>query len=358
MSEPAAESSIRLSDFDYDLPPERIAQHPIEPRDASRLLVVDRQTGTLAHRTMRDLPSLLAAGDLLVANNTRVLPARLHGVKAETGGKVEVLLLRKEADGSWAALARPAKRLPPGTVIRVPARPDASTDAPSLTIVIEERQAAGEVRVRLPEEGRVALADYGEVPLPPYIRAPLADAERYQTVYAAVTGSAAAPTAGLHVTTRLLDELRADGVGWAELTLHVGLDTFRPVEVDDPRQHHIHREWCEVPASTVSAVAATKQRGHRVVAVGTTAARTLETLGRDNPSLEPGDFARMTDLFILPGHDWRTVDGLLTNFHLPKSTLLMLVSSLAGRDLMLRAYREAVAEGYRFYSFGDAMLIL
>ena len=349
---------VRLADFDYDLPSDRIAQRPLEPRDASRLLVVDRRAGRFLHRTVRDLPSLLAAGDLLVANNTRVLPARLRGTRADTGGKVELLLLRKEADGTWAALARPVKKLPAGTTILVPPRGETSNSAPPLTILVEERLTGGEVRVRLPDEGRVMLADYGETPLPPYIRAPLADAERYQTVYASVSGSAAAPTAGLHVTPRLLGELRARGIEWSELTLHVGLDTFRPVEVDDPRQHHIHREWCEVPEVTVAAVRAARGRGNRVIAVGTTAARTLETLGRDRPGLEPGDFAAMTDLFILPGHRWRVVDGLLTNFHLPKSTLLMMVSSLAGRDLMLRAYREAMAEGYRFYSFGDAMLIL
>ena len=349
---------VRLADFDYDLPPERITQHPLEPRDASRLLVVDRRAGRFQHRTVRDLPSLLAPGDLLVANNTRVLPARLRGTRADTGGKVELLLLRKEADGTWAALARPVKKLPAGAAILVPPRGGASSSATPLTILVEERLTGGEVRVRLRDEGRVTLADYGETPLPPYIRAPLADAERYQTVYASVSGSAAAPTAGLHVTPRLLEELRARGIGWSELTLHVGLDTFRPVEVDDPRQHHIHREWCEAPAATVVAVRAARVRGNRVIAVGTTAARTLETLGRDRPELEPGDFSAMTDLFILPGHRWRVVDGLLTNFHLPKSTLLMMVSSLAGRDLMLRAYREAMAEGYRFYSFGDAMLIL
>lgn len=349
---------VRLADFDYDLPPDRIAQHPLEPRDASRLLVVDRRTGRFLHRTVRDLPSLLDPGDLLVANNTRVLPARLHGVRADTGGKVELLLLRKESDGTWAALARPVKKLPSGSAITVPPRSDAPAGAASLTILVEERLTGGEVRVRLPDEGRVTLADYGETPLPPYIRAPLTDAERYQTVYASVSGSAAAPTAGLHVTPRLLDELRSHGIEWSELTLHVGLDTFRPVEVDDPRQHHIHREWCEVPVGTVAAVSAARGRGNRVVAVGTTAARTLETLGRDRPALGPGAFTAMTDLFILPGHRWRVVDGLLTNFHLPKSTLLMMVSSLASRELILRAYREAMAEGYRFYSFGDAMLIL
>jgi S-adenosylmethionine:tRNA ribosyltransferase-isomerase len=348
---------LTLADFDYDLPTELIAQTPLEPRDAARLLVVDRSTATLHHAMVRDLADWLGSGDLLVANNSRVLPARLHGVKRDTGAKIELLLLRKEADGAWAALARPAKKLKPGVEIVVPPHPQASGTRRDLVATVEAVGDEGEVRVRLADENSIALADFGETPLPPYIRTPLADAERYQTVYASAPGSAAAPTAGLHFTPALLARLRDAGLGWAEVTLHVGLDTFRPVTEERIAAHRIHREWCEVSDATARAVAATKARGGRAVAIGTTAARTLETLGRDWNPERPAGMTTMSDVFITPGFEWTIVDAMLTNFHLPRSTLLMMISSFAGRDLTRRAYDAAIAAAYRFYSFGDAMLI-
>jgi S-adenosylmethionine:tRNA ribosyltransferase-isomerase len=350
--------SLTVSDFDYDLPPELIAQTPIEPRDAARLLVVDRPTGTLHHAMVRDLADWLRPGDLLVANNSRVLPARLRGTKRDTGAKVELLLLRKDADGAWTALARPAKKLKSGVEIVVPPRPDAAPETRDLVVAVESVGDEGETRVRLADEARVTLADYGETPLPPYIRAPLADAERYQTVYASAPGSAAAPTAGLHFTPDLLARLREAGLGWAEVTLHVGLDTFRPVTEERIEAHRIHREWCSVSDETAHAIAETKAHGGRVVAIGTTAARTLETLGRSWNPERPAGMTTMSDLFITPGYAWTIVDAMLTNFHLPRSTLLMMIASFAGRDLTRRAYDDAIAARYRFYSFGDAMLIL
>ncbi|HET7092523.1 MAG TPA: tRNA preQ1(34) S-adenosylmethionine ribosyltransferase-isomerase QueA, partial [Thermomicrobiales bacterium] len=281
----------------------------------------------------------------------------LHGVKRDTGAKIELLLLRKEADGAWTTLARPAKKLKPGVEIVIPPHPDSAGRAADLVAVVEAIGDEGEVRVRLADEERIALADYGDTPLPPYIRTPLANAERYQTVYASAPGSAAAPTAGLHFTPELLARLRAAGIGWAEVTLHVGLDTFRPVTEERIEAHRIHRDWCTVSDETARALAATKARGGRVVAIGTTAARTLETLGRTWNPERPVGLTTMSDLFVTPGYDWTVVDAMLTNFHLPRSTLLMMISSFAGREPTRRAYETAIAAGYRFYSFGDAMLI-
>jgi S-adenosylmethionine:tRNA ribosyltransferase-isomerase len=344
---------IRLSDYDYELPPELIAQQPIEPRDAARLLVLDRRTGRIEHRIFREIGDYLQPGDLLVVNDSRVLPARLFGRRG-TGGQVELLLLQARGDGRWEALARPARRLRPGEVLTILPRESGLAGPAPATIL--ERLEEGRVLVQLPAQVLDALDRYGHVPLPPYIRQALRDPERYQTVYARELGSVAAPTAGLHFTPELLERLQRLGVGLARVTLHVGLGTFKPVQVEDVRQHRMHAEWYHVPAETLSAIRSTRERGHRVVAVGTTSARTLESIS--DRLDEPGDLTGWTDLFIVPGHRWRVVDALITNFHLPRSTLLLLVCSFAGRELVFRAYREAVERGYRFYSFGDATLIL
>lgn len=349
----SASGTLRTSDFDYDLPQELIAQTPLDRRDRSRLLVLDRSTGACTHAVFARLADFLAAGDLLVANNSRVIPARLYGQREATGGRVELLLLRQEGDG-WSALARPARKLRPGARLVFPARAAGAGDA---IAVVTAQRGDGEITVRFEAGADAHLADYGVAPLPPYIRERLEDEERYQTVYASRAGSAAAPTAGLHFTQAMVTQLQTLGIGWAEVTLHVGLDTFRPIAVEDVREHHIHQEWCEVSQSAADEIAACRRRGNRVVAVGTTACRTLETLGRVWDDDEPRGFAGLTDEFIVPGHDWKIVDALLTNFHLPRSTLLMLVSALAGREAILTAYAEAVERHYRFFSFGDAMLI-
>ena len=339
--------TIRTSDFDYDLPPELIAQRPIEPRDHARLLVVRRTDGSLAHRRFLDLPGLLEAGDLLIVNDSRVIPARLHARKS-TGGAVELLLLRRAESGWWLALARPSRRLRPGSFLSI------EGGGRSYGIELGMRRDDGLFEVRLEDEALIAAC--GEAPLPPYIHEPLADPERYQTVYAREEGSAAAPTAGLHFTPGLMERLASHGVELTYVTLHVGLDTFRPVEADDPREHHIHTEYAVLPSETAQAIARARERGSRVVAVGTTSVRTLESAAREDGKVEAyrGD----TGLMILPGHAFRAVDTMITNFHLPRSTLLMLVSAFAGKELIDAAYAEAVRERYRFYSFGDAMLLL
>ncbi|MDQ2652593.1 MAG: tRNA preQ1(34) S-adenosylmethionine ribosyltransferase-isomerase QueA [Chloroflexota bacterium] len=352
-SQSAAPGQLRTADFDYDLPPELIAQTPLDRRDASRLLVLDRVSGEMTHAAFSDLPAFLNPGDLLVANNSRVIPARLYGQREATGGSVELLLLRQEGT-EWSALARPARKLKPGERLVFPGR---SPGVAAAVVDVITQRGEGEITVRFEGGTDSRLDDYGVAPLPPYITERLDDAERYQTVYASQAGSAAAPTAGLHFTQELVTRLRALGVGWAEVTLHVGLDTFRPIAVENVEEHHIHQEWCEVSQATADEIAACRLRGKRVVAVGTTAARTLETLGRTWSDDDPRGISGMTGEFIVPGHDWKMVDALLTNFHLPRSTLLMLVSALAGRDAILTAYAEAVKRQYRFFSFGDAMLI-
>jgi S-adenosylmethionine:tRNA ribosyltransferase-isomerase len=343
--------------FDYHLPSELIAQQPLPERDASRLLVVDRAAGALRHQTFRDLPDLLSPGDLLVVNRSRVLPARLLGRRVQ-GGAAEVLLVRAhhDEDGLWDALVRPGRRLRPGDEVEV---------AEDLSVRIEARKGpgpeAGPLRtVRLlARNGDLAatLERYGHVPLPPYIRRPdaPADRERYQTVYAREAGSVAAPTAGLHFTPALLEALRGRGIERAEIVLHVGPGTFRPVEVEDVADHRVDPETFVIPPETAEAVARTRARGGRVVAVGTTATRALETAAANGAS---GPGADETALVIVPGHRFRVVDGLVTNFHLPRSSLLLLVAAFAGRERILVAYAEAVRERYRFYSYGDAMLIL
>lgn len=346
-------TDLNLADFDYDLPASLIAQAPLAARDDSRLLVLDRESRSTHHSAISDLASWLAPGDLLVANNSRVIPARLRGNRVPSGGSVEVLLLRLEG-GVWSALARPAKRLRPGTRLEFPS---SVPSVPAALAVIETNLGGGEVQIRFDDRADERLEAYGEMPLPPYVTRPLADGERYQTVYASLPGSAAAPTAGLHFTRELIATLQRNGIGWVEVTLHVGLDTFRPVTEERIEDHQIHREWCAVSGEAAEAIADCRRRGSRVVAVGTTAARTLETLGRRWSDEDPAGFSGFTNLFIIPGHHWTIVDALLTNFHLPRSTLLMLVSALAGRDVVLAAYEEAARVGYRFYSFGDAMLI-
>lgn len=351
--EPDDRNHVRMADYDYDLPKELIAQVPLEDRSASRLLVLDRDSGAIAHTRFTELPDRLRPGDLLVFNDSRVIPARLR-IRRGTGGSGELLLLRQESGGAWVALGRPAKRLHEGeevVVLHV-----GEGEAGSATIL--GRDEHGLIRVRLGETVAADLDAYGAVPLPPYITAELRDRERYQTVYSHERGSAAAPTAGLHFTDVMMERLRERGVDLAFVTLHVGLDTFRPVTEDFAEEHEIHTEWCSVPEETVAAIVACRERGGRVIAVGTTSARTLETYGQRVERGERGAFSGPTGIYITPGYRWTMIDGLFTNFHLPKSTLMLMVSALAGRDAIMRAYREAIDERYRFYSFGDAMLIV
>jgi S-adenosylmethionine:tRNA ribosyltransferase-isomerase len=341
---------MRTADFDYDLPPELIAQTPLERRDASRLLVLDRASGAIAHTSVERLPDFLRPGDVLVANNSRVRAARLNAVKVDTGGKVELLLLRPLADGSWEALAKPARRLRPGTSL--------VAEGSAHQIDVIDRGDEGLVHLAIPPDLLTDLDRLGTVPLPPYIHERLEDPERYQTIYASVPGSAAAPTAGLHFTPALIEKLRLHGVEWVEVTLDIGLDTFRPVTAEAIEDHVMHSEVCRVDSNAAVAIGNTKSNGGRVIALGTTAARTLETAGAIWGESDPFAFETATRIFISPGYEWKIVDGLFTNFHLPKSTLLMMVSALAGRETILHAYQEAIRERYRFFSFGDAMLIL
>ena len=368
---------MRTSDFDYPLPPELVAQTPAEPRDSSRLLVLDRATGRTEHRRFTNILEYLRPGDLMVFNQSRVIPARLFGTRDDNGGRVEFLLLRREGEGVWEALARPGRRLRPGaTVTIIPPREERPHSNPSSvgegtppTVEILESRPNGVKAVRLSSEE--AIDGMGHMPLPPYIRHALDDPERYQTVYARQPGSAAAPTAGLHFTPELLSRIRDAGVETAFVTLHVGLDTFRPVQGEDPSAHHIHTERYSLDADAADALNRARAAGRRVIAVGTTSVRVLEQAaadaakdGRDGFRPVEGD----AGIYILPGHSFRAVDAMLTNFHLPRSTLLMLVSAFAqhgtggttdeGREMMLGVYAEAVRLRYRFYSFGDAMLIV
>jgi len=338
---------VRTDDFDYVLPPERIAQRPIRPRDHSRLLVLDRTTGRIEHARFDDLPSFLRPGDMLVLNETRVLAARLRAHKLPTGGRCEILLLRREGGRTWEAWVG-GRGLAPGRRLQVEGGP---------TAAIEADLGGSRRRIRFDEPISPLLERIGAMPVPPYVRAPLEDPDDYQTVFGHVLGSAAAPTAGLHFTPELLDRLHASGVLQGFVTLHIGLDTFAPVEEDDPSRHPIHTEWCRLPEATASQLREVKATSSRVIAVGTTSVRTLESAGRDAAGEIPA-FAGPTDLYILPGFEFRVVDALLTNFHLPRSTLLMLVSAFAGRERILSTYEIAIREGYRFYSFGDAMLIV
>ncbi len=343
-------SFMKTSDFDYNLPESFVAQTPVEPRDSSRLLVLHRDTGEVEHRIFREVVKYLRKGDLLVLNQTRVIPARIYARKA-TGGRVELLLLRRHDQLTWEALVG-GKGLTVGKTIQV-------EDGPQAEIVSELNGL--ERLIRFVEPIEPFFPKVGNVPLPPYIHEKLSDPERYQTVYARDPGSAAAPTAGLHFTPRLLQDLQKQGVKIAYVTLHVGLDTFAPVTEGRPEDHKIHTEWCDLPLETAELINKAREKGGRIIAVGTTCVRTLESASRYSylgrfPRIAP--YSDQTDLYILPGFRFTLVDALITNFHLPKSTLLMLVSAFAGRERILQTYEFAKREGYRFYSFGDAMLIL
>ena len=345
---------MHTSDFDYNLPPHLIAQTPVEPRDSSRLLTLDRATGRVEHRRFPDILEYLRTGDLMVFNRSRVIPARLRGRRAGTGGRVELLLLRRQSPGVWEALGRPGRRLQPGVRVLI----DSTGSGVALEVEILESNPQGTKLVRLSSEH--GIDQLGETPLPPYIHEKATDPERYQTVYAADPGSVAAPTAGLHFTNSLLERVQRMGVEQAFVTLHIGLDTFRPVQGEDPTQHHIHTEYYEVSGEATNSINRARQEGRRIVAVGTTSVRVLEQAALRMEENGQGELAEVRDqaeLFILPGHRFRMVDAMVTNFHLPRSTLLMLVSAFAGREPVLQAYREAIQEEYRFYSFGDCMFI-
>ena len=339
---------MKKTDFYFDLPEELIAQTPIPERDHSRLLVLDRVTGEIEHRHFYDLPMYLREGDCLVLNDSRVLPARLLGCR-RSGGSIELVLLRDLGEGKWECLSRPGRKTKPGTELVFGDR--------ELSATVLDVAEGGNRIVQFHYEGIFleVLERLGKMPLPPYIKEELQDAERYQTVYSRELGSAAAPTAGLHFTNELLDEIRARGVEICTVTLHVGLGTFRPVKEEEIEDHEMHSEFCVIPEETARIVTETKTRGGRVIAVGTTSCRTLESFSRENGTLAAA--SGWTNIFIYPGYRFKCVDALVTNFHLPESTLIMLVSALAGREKILEAYRTAVEERYRFFSFGDAMFI-
>ena len=341
---------MKTSDFFYDLPEELIAQDPLEDRTASRLLVLNRETGAIEHKIFSDVIDYLNEGDCLVINNTRVIPARLIGEKEGTGGKVEVLLLKRRANDVWETLVKPGKKLRPGARVTFG---DGRLKAEILEIAEE-----GNRLVRFYYEGifEEILDSLGEMPLPPYITHKLEDKEMYQTVYAKYDGSAAAPTAGLHFTKELLSKIEEKGIKIASITLHVGLGTFRPVKVDDVNNHHMHTEWYEVNAEAAEIINETKRNGGRVICVGTTSCRTIESVADENGYMKAK--TGETDIFIYPGYKFKVMDGLITNFHLPESTLVMLVSAFAGKENVLSAYETAVKEKYRFFSFGDAMILI
>lgn len=341
---------MKTSDFFYDLPEELIAQDPLEDRTASRLLVLNRETGAVEHKIFSDVIDYLNDGDCLVINNTRVIPARLIGEKEGTGGKIEVLLLKRRANDVWETLVKPGKKLRPGARVTFG---DGRLKAEILEIAEE-----GNRLVRFYYEGifEEILDSLGEMPLPPYITHKLEDKEMYQTVYAKFDGSAAAPTAGLHFTKELLSKIEEKGIKIASITLHVGLGTFRPVKVDDVNNHHMHTEWYEVNAEAADIINETKRNGGRVICVGTTSCRTIESVADENGYMKAK--TGETDIFIYPGYKFKVMDGLITNFHLPESTLVMLVSAFAGKENVLAAYETAVKERYRFFSFGDAMILI
>ncbi len=340
---------MNVKDFYYDLPQELIAQDPLEDRSGSRLMVLDKNTGAIEHRHFRDLLEYLRPGDCLVINNTKVIPARLYGVKEDTGAHVEILLLKRKENDIWETLARPGKKVRPGTILSFG---DGLLKAEVLEVVED-----GNRMIQFHYDGifEEILDQLGQMPLPPYITHELKDKNRYQTVYAKYEGSAAAPTAGLHFTEELLDEVRAMGVEIAEVTLHVGLGTFRPVKVENVQDHHMHSEYYMISPEAAEKINRTKTSGGRIISVGTTSTRTLESAADVDGHIEAK--SGWTDIFIYPGYTFKVIDGLITNFHLPESTLIMLVSALAGREHVLAAYEEAVREKYRFFSFGDAMFI-
>lgn len=340
---------MSVKDYDYDLPKELIAQDPLEDRSSSRLMVLDKTTGEIEHRIFKDITNYLRPGDCLVLNNTKVIPARLYGVKEGTEAKIEILLLKRNADDVWETLVKPGKKAKPGT-----------------KIIFGEGLLVGEVIDIVEEGNRLIKFHYdgifeeildklGQMPLPPYITHQLQDKNRYQTVYAKYDGSAAAPTAGLHFTPELLEKVKAMGVDIAEVTLHVGLGTFRPVKEENVLEHHMHSEFYMVSKEAADKINHAKDTGNRIIAVGTTSTRTLESASDENGRMK--ETSGWTEIFIYPGYQFKVIDGLITNFHLPESTLVMLVSALAGREHVLNAYKEAVKDKYRFFSFGDAMFI-
>lgn len=341
---------MNVEEFDYDLPESLIAQTPLKDRDQSRLLVLGRNSGNIEHKHFKDVINYLKTGDTLVLNDTRVMPARLFGLKEETGAKVEMLMLTRIENNDWEVLLKPAKRIKVGNKLFF-------GEGKIIAECIEELDQGGRI-MRLHYEGILEerLNELGEMPLPPYIKERLDDPDRYQTVYAKESGSAAAPTAGLHFTDELLDEIRAKGINIAFITLHVGLGTFRPVSVEDINDHEMHSEYYQMTQETANLLNQTKKEGHRIISVGTTSTRTLETIRRDYNEFVA--VSGWTDIFIYPGFTYKAIDGLITNFHLPKSTLVMLVSAFSSRENILSAYKEAVKLEYRFFSFGDAMLII
>ena len=341
---------MKTHDFYYDLPKERIAQTPVEPRDHSRLLVMDRFTGEMEHRHFYDIVDYLRPGDLLVINDSRVLPARLYGYKEDTGAHMELLLLEQKENMVWECLAKPGKKAKPGVKLIF--------GDGLLTGEVVDVKEDGNRMVKFTCNGNFysVLDQIGQMPLPPYITEKLQDKERYQTVYSKELGSAAAPTAGLHFTPELMDKIRAMGVDFASVTLHVGLGTFRPVKAQEVAEHKMHSEHCLLPKETAEKILKTKANGGRVIAVGTTSCRTLESVATFTGQIQPWE--GYTDIFIYPGYEFKVLDGLITNFHLPESTLIMLVSAFAGREHILHAYEEAVKLEYRFFSFGDACLFL
>lgn len=340
---------LKKSDFYFDLPKELIAQDPLEDRSASRLLLLDKNTGAVSHRVFRQITEYLRPGDCLVLNNTKVIPARLLGQREKTGGHVELLLLKRRQDDVWETLVKPGKKCRPGARI--------SFGDGLLTAEVLETVEEGNRLVRFTYDGifEEVLDRLGEMPLPPYITHKLQDKNRYQTVYAKYEGSAAAPTAGLHFTQSLLDQITEMGVETAYVTLHVGLGTFRPVKEENVLEHHMHSEFYQVTDEAAQKINRVKEKGGRIICVGTTSCRTVESAADENGKVRPG--CAQTDIFIYPGYRFKVLDGLITNFHLPESTLVMLVSALAGREHVLAAYREAIRERYRFFSFGDAMFI-
>lgn len=341
---------MKTSDFDYDLPEELIAQHPAAQRDHSRLLVMDKHTGAIEHRVFKDIVDYLHAGDVLVLNNTKVIPARIFGTKEGGTAKIEVLLLKRDETlpNTWEVLVHPGKRAKVGTVIDF-------GEGRLKAEVIANTSAGRKVTFHFDGIFEEILEELGTMPLPPYIHEQLEDQNRYQTVYAKVDGSAAAPTAGLHFTQELLETLREKGVEIEEVLLHVGLGTFKPVSEEEIEDHEMHSEYFEISEETAARINRAKEEGRRIISVGTTSTRALESAASEDGKLLPG--SGWTNIFIYPGYQWKIVDGLITNFHLPKSTLMMLVSALSERALILHAYEEAVAERYRFFSFGDAMFI-
>lgn len=351
------ETALRTSDFDYQLPPELIAQTPIEPRDHSRLMVLSRNDGFMEHRRFFEITDYLRAGDLLVFNDSRVIPARLRGRKVPGGGKVEVLLLRQTSANVWEALVKPGKRVNIGTRVEITNDSVAGNECEAKVMAEVTGVGQGGVKViSFSDEAR--LLELGEIPLPPYIHTPLTNPERYQTVYARAIGSVAAPTAGLHFTSGLIEAVTRKGVQCLFVTLHVGLDTFRPVREDNPQEHPIYQEYGVLSPEVAGELSQARAEGRRIIAVGTTTVRILEETAQRSHPLQLQPFAGWVSLYILPGYQFQMVDALVTNFHLPRSTLLMLVTAFAGKDVITHTYEEAIAQRYRFYSFGDAMLVL